>query len=145
MQMVWNEMMQARKFIGRRVYAKLLPATPNVAWAKLILHNRARPRAIYTLWMICHGKLGTKVRLHRLGMVNNNQCVFCPAAETIDHLFFECDTLRKTWVEILHWIGISHIPGNWNEELKWMLNCFGGKGWKAELVRLALTETLHEL
>ncbi|CAK8532362.1 unnamed protein product [Lathyrus sativus] len=145
MQMVWNEMVQAGRFIGRRVYANLLPATPNVVWAKLILHNRARPRAIYTLWMICHGKLATKARLNRFGMVNNDQCVFCSAVETIDHLFFECATLRKAWVETLLWIGIPHNPGNWNEERNWILNCYGGKGWKVDLVRLALTETLHEL
>ncbi|CAK8534098.1 unnamed protein product [Lathyrus sativus] len=145
MQGDWNEMVQAGRFIGRRMYANLLPATPKVAWSRLILHNRARPRAIYTLWMTCHGKLATKVRLNRFGMVDNNQCVFCPAAETIDHLFFDCATLRKIWVEILHWIGIPHNPGDWTEELNWMLNCFGGKGWKADLVRLALTETVHEV
>ncbi|CAK8542095.1 unnamed protein product [Lathyrus sativus] len=145
MQDAWNEMVQAGRFIGRRVYVNLLPATPNVVWAKLILHNRARPRAIYTLLMICHGKLATKARLNRFGMVNNNKCVFCSAVETIDHLFFECTILRQAWVETLLWIGIPHTPGNWNEEKNWILNCYGGKGWKADLVRLALTETLHEL
>ncbi|CAK8544456.1 unnamed protein product [Lathyrus sativus] len=111
MQDAWNEMVQAGRFIGRRVYVNLLPATPNVVWVKLILHNRARPRAIYTLWMISHGKLATKARLNRFGMVNNNKCVFCSAVETIDHLFFECTILRQAWVETLLWIGILALPG----------------------------------
>ncbi|KAL5173235.1 hypothetical protein HKD37_16G045827 [Glycine soja] len=72
---VWNEMLQSGRFIGRKVYGNLLPVTPNVGWTKLILHNRARPCAIFTLWMICHGNLTTKARLHRFGMLNNNQCL----------------------------------------------------------------------
>lgn len=145
MQNVWNEMLQSGRFIGRKVYGNLLPATPNVVWANLILHNRARPHAIFTLWMICHGNLATKARLHRFGMLNNNQCVFCTEVETIDHLFFDCFMLKKFWVGILHWLGIHHTPRIWNEEINWILNCYGGKGWKSELVRLALTETVHEL
>ncbi|KAG5071226.1 hypothetical protein JHK86_006437 [Glycine max] len=138
-------MLQSRRFIGRKVYGNLFPATPNVVWTKLILHNRARPRAIFTLWMICHENLATKARLHRFGMLNNNQCVFCTEVETIDHLFFDCFMLKKFWVGILHWLGIHHTPRIWNEEINWILNCYGGKGWKSELVRLALTETVHEL
>ncbi|KAH1264861.1 hypothetical protein GmHk_01G000690 [Glycine max] len=99
MQNVWNEMLQSGRFIGRKVYGNLLPDTPNVVWAKLILHNRARPRAIFTLWMICHGNLATKARLHRFEMLNNNQCVFC-AEWFSDGLALDMEaitTLHKKW------------------------------------------------
>ncbi|CAK8530494.1 unnamed protein product [Lathyrus sativus] len=144
-QSTWDAMLQMGKFHGRKVYQSLLPITPNVPWAKLILHNRARPRAIITLWTICHGKLATKSRLFRFGMINNNKCAFCNEEETIDHLFFCCVELKQIWSGILKWLGIQLTPKRWQEEMQWALSNYGGKGWQSDLVRLALTETLHEI
>ncbi|CAK8530499.1 unnamed protein product [Lathyrus sativus] len=144
-QSTWDAMLQLGKFHGGKVYQSLLPLTPNVPWAKLILHNRARPRAIITLWMICHGKLATKSRLFRFGMISNNKCAFCIEEEIIDHLFFCCVELKQIWSGVLQWVGIQHTPTRWQEEMQWALSNYGGKGWKSDLVRLALTETLHEI
>ncbi|CAK8572209.1 unnamed protein product [Lathyrus sativus] len=117
-QNTWNEILQTGKFLGRKVYQSLLPITPNVTWAKLILHNRARPQAIITLWMICHDKLPTKARLFRLGMLQNNKCGFCNEEETIDHLFFCCFKLKQIWSGVLQWMGIQRIPTRWKEEMQ---------------------------
>ena len=37
-----------------------------------------------------------------------------------------------------------HTPGGWQEELAWMINHGSGKGWKAMLLRSAITETVYE-
>lgn len=89
-QTLWDFMLKVGKFCGMKVYHRLLSDIPNVLWCSLVLHNRAMPRA----FMICHGKLATRVRLHRWGMVPTTQYLFCDQDETIDHLFLTVWNLR---------------------------------------------------
>ncbi|XP_058767868.1 uncharacterized protein LOC131641583 [Vicia villosa] len=102
----WLTMVQTHKFNGRKFYNLLQMDCPSVEWYNLVFHNKARPRAVFTLWMLCHGKLPTRMRLHRWGM---------------------------------------HEPGSWTHEMNWFLLHYRGKGWKADLIRLALAETVYEV
>lgn len=107
--------------------------------------NSARPRACFTLWLTCHGKLTTKDHLFRFGMTANMECCFCSGIELINHLFFECLTTRKIWIEILEWIQIQHNPEDWLKEMKWITHQTKGKSGKAVILKMAVTQTLHEI
>ena len=77
-------------------------------------------------------------------MISNNICVFCDKEETVDHLFFGCTKLKSIWKVVLNWLRIIHVPGFWFEEMNWILRHYHGKGWKYDLVRMAIAETIHE-
>ncbi|XP_058775467.1 uncharacterized protein LOC131649726 [Vicia villosa] len=92
---------------------------------------------------MCHKRLATRSRLMRFGFVQDNTCSFCTSEESYNHLFFDCAELRKIWVVVLDWIQIQHTPDKWDDELPWALSSCKGKGWKAKLLKLALTETIY--
>ena len=77
-------------------------------------------------------------------MISNSICAFCDQEESVNHLFFECTKLNRIWQAVLHWLRIIHVPGIWSEEMSWLLRKYHGKGWKSDLVRMALAETIHE-
>lgn len=56
-----------------------------VPWKRMFYGNAARPRALMTLWLDCHGKLPIKERLHWFSMLDNNIRCFCSNVEIIDH------------------------------------------------------------
>jgi hypothetical protein len=101
-QSLWDTMLQEGKFNGRKLYKALLPDAPTSNWCNLVLHNTARPKAVFILWLMCHGRLATRMRLHRLGLITNTQCVFCASDETLDHLFFGCLVSKQIWCKVLH-------------------------------------------
>lgn len=107
--------------------------SPDVTWHNLILHNKAMPRVVFVLQMLCHEKLPTRMRLHRWGMVSITNCVFCYHDEIIDHVFFECEIFNRLWKRVLAWMHIQHDPYDWQNVLKWILRNYNGKGWKADL------------
>ena len=112
-------------------------------WNRLFCGNPARPRALMTLWQVCHGRLPTKDRLLRFGMLGDKICCFCEGPESHDHLFFGCSVLGDVWKQVLEWIQVKHHPQEWNEELKWIIRHGKGKGHKASILKLEVTETVY--
>ncbi|XP_058782964.1 uncharacterized protein LOC131657602 [Vicia villosa] len=131
-QTLWMTMLQDKKCNGRKIYNMLQGGISNGVWYNLVLDNKARPIAVFALWMLCHRKLPTRMRLHRWGMINITTCVFCDQEETIDHMFFDCVVLKRIWKAVLNWMGIHHDPGNLTYELNWLLLHYRGKGWRAD-------------
>jgi hypothetical protein len=43
--------------------------------------NIARPRALFTFWLVCHGRLATKGRLSKFGVTVDVKCCFCAKEE----------------------------------------------------------------
>jgi hypothetical protein len=144
-QPTWNDMLSSTNFGRKKIYDKLMEAD-RVPWSNLLRNNCARPRAILTTWLACHGRLGTKDRLVRFGMITDKICSFCnEIEETLDHLLFECRTSHAIWKEVLHWIGVIHEPQKWVMELDWVLRMIGRKGWRAYLLKMAVTETIYNI
>ncbi|XP_058770309.1 uncharacterized protein LOC131643950 [Vicia villosa] len=141
---LWNHMSTAGKFSMRKVYNCLMEDI-SVPWYSLLMHNLARPRACITVWMLCHNHLPTKDRLYRFGIIGNTVCSLCGMEEdSANHLFFSCPKTAEIWHEILNWLGVCHIPQDWNHELQWILASTKGKGWRARILKLAVIETIHE-
>ncbi|XP_058750188.1 uncharacterized protein LOC131623207 [Vicia villosa] len=132
--------------IWNQVYDALIDDTPKVSWRFLLQCNSARPRALFTTWMLCHGRLPTKDRLIKFGFIQDSVCSLCNSApETSANLFFQCRTVKDIWQAILEWIEIKHTPQDWSMELQWILNTIRKKGWKAKLLKLAFSEAIYGL
>ncbi|XP_058742641.1 uncharacterized protein LOC131615169 [Vicia villosa] len=86
-------------------------------------------------------------RVQVKNMVNWNEIIMKPkfSDESLDHLFFYCPTLRHIWLEVLDWIQMKHIPGDWKHELEWLIKTSKGKSNKTAVLKLAITETIYEL
>ncbi|CAK8574064.1 unnamed protein product [Lathyrus sativus] len=97
------------------------------------------------LWLACHGRLATKDRLHKYGMIEDTECCFCEKNESLNHLFFECERLKSVWIEILRWAQINHTPGNWHSEMKWLIQHTKGKGVRVAVIKMAISETIYEI
>ena len=61
------------------------------------------------------------------------------------HLFFECESLKSVWKEILRWTQINHIPGGWHSEVKWLSQQTKGKGARAAVLKMSVSETVYEI
>ena len=60
---------------------------------------------IWFQYKIIFGILGTKDYLFKMKIVDSNQCRLCGQnAETIQHLFSQCEIVENLWTEIKQWI-----------------------------------------
>lgn len=104
-------------FKMKKAYRDLQSLNSKVSWRKIMYHNIARPHAIFILWLACNGRLATKDRLKKFGMVDNENCVFCSKQENIQHILFECCRMKGIWAEVLSWSKVHHVPLPWDGEL----------------------------
>ena len=88
--------MKSGKFTVKSLYEKLssvgLDRTFKHLWkAKIPLKIKI------WLWLIWHNVIATKDNMKKRNWVGDTTCSFCPANETISHLFFECPTAVYMW------------------------------------------------
>ncbi|XP_058747184.1 uncharacterized protein LOC131620196 [Vicia villosa] len=139
----WNAQMCARKFCKKKIYNGLLKNAETVPWRKIFYDNEARPRVVFITWLVCHGRLATKDRLKRFGILDNDNCVLCAGTETLNHLLFECNKMHDSWRETLNWMQMEHTPQNWEHELQWISHMSKKKSWKTRLLKTAFVETVY--
>lgn len=143
---IWDQEMQRKKFSLKLMYEALMQDDTLVPWRFRICRNRARPKAIITIWLVFHGRVATKDRFVCFGMLQDNICGLCKEQEeSIHHLFFACSETKPIWQAVLNWLEIMHDPKGWLEEKPWLLQYSESKGWKAEMMKLAVTKTLQEI
>ncbi|XP_058776822.1 uncharacterized protein LOC131651170 [Vicia villosa] len=115
----------------------------DICWKKLVHSNHARPRACFILWLVMLGRLPTKDRLAKIGIVTDGCCVFCPDSETLPHLFFQCEYTKRIWEQILVWNGYSRPVLEWDREKAWLISETGKKGWRRDILKISVTETIY--
>ncbi|XP_074283945.1 uncharacterized protein LOC141608498 [Silene latifolia] len=77
-------------------YDWLVEEYPDRAWHPWITNHLIIPRHKFTVWLIAHNRLLTMDRLMKMNIAHENECYFCgDAAESIDHLFFQCDFSKR--------------------------------------------------
>ncbi|CAK8562475.1 unnamed protein product [Lathyrus sativus] len=96
-----EDIMVGGKIKMSKMYMKLRERGQPVEWKTLVYGNNAKPRVNFILWLSFHGRLATKDRLLKYGMLDNSTYCFCTREETLNHLFFECESLKNIWEEIL--------------------------------------------
>ncbi|XP_058734333.1 uncharacterized protein LOC131606065 [Vicia villosa] len=137
-------MIASRRFSMKKVYTALIEDDAKVPWRCLFQHNPARPWALFTLWMLCHGRLPTKDRLIRFGLITESICSICKSeTETMSHIFFNCSNTSHIWIQILKWIEVDHHPLDLQNELRWIIEETKKKGWKAKILKLAFAESIY--
>ncbi|XP_058784922.1 uncharacterized protein LOC131659805 [Vicia villosa] len=95
--------------------------------------------------MACQNRLPTKDRLSKIGVITYGLCVYCDQMETSQHLFFACAETKRTWMQLLTWMRIRHIHGEWTEEVNWICSQTKGKSGRAKLLKLAATEMVYAI
>lgn len=106
----WDAMLTKKRFLMKEVYQQLIDDHSRVDWRHLMRNNYARPRALFTLWLGCHGRLATKDRLAKMDMLHNVQCDMCSSSiETHDHLMFECIVTKDILAGCCSgWVSFTH-------------------------------------
>lgn len=98
---MWSTILNREKIKTKDIYLKLLQEQEKKSWRKVFLDNGARPRAKFCLWLACQEKLATKERLKGFGILNEDECCFCSAHETQNHLLFECGIMQNILMKML--------------------------------------------
>ncbi|XP_058733395.1 uncharacterized protein LOC131605004 [Vicia villosa] len=141
-QTVWNAMCLKGKF-SCGIFYQACSAGNRLPWSSVCMRNLARPCAVFIFWLLCHRRLTTRSRLHRLGFISQTVCVFCDKEETDNHLFFDCEETKGIWSPILHWLQVAHSPNQWDDDYDWIIKMGNRKGWRAKLFKLAIVETVY--
>ncbi|XP_058750618.1 uncharacterized protein LOC131623628 [Vicia villosa] len=125
------------------MYQELRGELDQMDWRKLFFSNYARPRVVFILWLTVSGRLQTKDRFIRYGISVDAKCVFCSAEEAMDHLMLECSKTNGIWRNILTWIGYNRGPANWTIERTWLITETTKKGWRRDILKTAIAETVY--
>lgn len=94
----------------KKMYLALNNEYHEINWKKIFLNNVAQPIAQFVMWLAFHERLATKERLCTFGMEYNTNCCFCPQVESIQHIMFGCNEMKKIWKNVLSWIQMNHEP-----------------------------------
>ncbi|XP_070031558.1 uncharacterized protein [Nicotiana tomentosiformis] len=131
----------------RQIYLQLLGELPRVGWKCLVFQNSARPKAVFTMWLLLHGRLPTKDRLANWVLSVTPHCVMCQGqVETREHLFVQCSYAIELWKKIIKWIqGGQMITSCWDQHLQWIIKQGKGKSNKASIFRMIYVETSYAL
>ena len=73
------------------------------------------------MWLIEHNTILTKDNLLKRNWSGNMMCTFCSKPESIDHLFFECDTAKYIWSLVAFVLGANHKPTSFGKFWLWTL------------------------
>jgi len=74
--------------------------------------NLVPPKVEVFMWLTLLGRLNTKERLHRKGVLSANQvaCTFCSVQpESLDHVLLQCHISWKVWGSIAEDLGLELI------------------------------------
>lgn len=109
-----------RQSVIRQIYLQLLGVTSRLAWKCLMFQNKARPKAVFTMWLHLHGRLLTADRLLKWVIVVEPNCILCiQRAETKEHLFIKCLFTFQIWTKIFTWLGWNgQYWSNWDHYIE---------------------------
>ena len=105
------------------------------------------PKHSFILWLASLHRLHTMDRLQRHGVIASPECVLCgSAAETHDHLFFDCSFSSTVWRDITAKTLMTWPPFSWGSLIQWAslhLRC--RRDFRQVLARLVLSATVYFL
>lgn len=112
-----EDILNAGSYSIRDIYNKLRGDFPEVEWRKLLCNNQSSPKWIFILYIALQGRLYTRDKLIKWGILTSPFCSLCEGgAEDHEHLFFKCNYSTATWRKLLYWIGINRDAQGWTEK-----------------------------
>ncbi|XP_060184494.1 uncharacterized protein LOC132614137 [Lycium barbarum] len=134
------------QFPSKQFYQRLRGGFLKVSWRKLVCNNLGLPKWIFMLRLVAHGKLYTRDKLSKWGVICNVMCPLCDKeSESHSCLFFLCEMSAQIWQRLLQWQGITRRPKDWDAEIRWLTNYAKGKIAKAELYRIVLAAAAYTI
>ncbi|CAN6937297.1 unnamed protein product [Brassica oleracea] len=101
-------------FSTSKLWTSLNPPPPLVSWYKAVWFSQKIPKHSFMAWLLLKGRMLTKDRLRSWGLQVPAECLLCGhAAETANHLFFDCQFSTAVWNLLLagfEWL--THLPYN---------------------------------
>lgn len=112
-----------QKSLIRQMYLQVLGSYKKTEWRCLMIQNIARPKALFTMQLQCHGRLVTVDRLIKWGLQMNPTCVLCQGTiDTRDHLFGECAFSKDLWTRLIIQLQIRHDHNStWQQMCNWLI------------------------
>lgn len=69
-----------------------------VNWTRITCNRRVNLKVVFITWLLLQGRISTKDRLIQWGIVGDQRCILCNAAdETKEHLFFTYSCSQQIW------------------------------------------------
>lgn len=104
MQGNWSakELIKKKEISGKLCRVGLLNDSASETIWKNVNYSRLNNRQKDLAWLSVHGRLPCKEHLYKKHMVKSDKCVKngCTAAETIQHVFFECVYAKECWKRV---------------------------------------------
>lgn len=117
----------------------LLGNVQKVSWAKMC-QNAAPPKCIFITWLLFHERLATCGYLLRIGIHVDQICCLCGMEEEkIDHLFFDCEMVRKVWKGVTEWCRVNMPAVKWEMEKDFLISQCRTNCGKQRLYRCMVT------
>lgn len=106
------------------VYDLFKPTSRKVEWAEVIWQRYCVPKRSFVMWMAIQGRLPTKDRLNRFGLLVPTRCCLCrEEEEDHHHLFFHCRVAQSILQGVLQRMCLQ--VHNWSLSL--LLGMFQGR------------------
>ncbi|XP_057791251.1 uncharacterized protein LOC131008384 [Salvia miltiorrhiza] len=139
---VWKPSLQG-KVSAALAFSHHAHKFPKVSWGTWIWEPFIPIRRSLVCWRLLHGRMPTYDRLIKQGLVMPNWCSFCHRdAETPEHLFWNCDSVRPSWNTFCIWFGFPEALGSadihsflvlaWGRKLSTQIS----KYWKAGIITM---------
>ncbi|XP_070028797.1 uncharacterized protein [Nicotiana sylvestris] len=99
---LYEEILKTSHLSIEKIYNKLRGDYPKVSWKRLICNNSGYPKWIFILQLEALGRLYTRDRLAKWGVMTELICPLCDNHdESIEHLFFKCNFSASLWGKML--------------------------------------------
>ncbi|KAF8081654.1 hypothetical protein N665_0872s0001 [Sinapis alba] len=109
-------------FSTYKVWISLNPPPPVVSWCKAVWFSQRIPKHAFILWLILKNRMLTRDRLRSWGLVVPAECLLCGhAAETVNHLVFECQFSVAAWNMMLSRVRLTY-PVSLHAIILWLTN-----------------------
>ncbi|XP_026459010.1 uncharacterized protein LOC113359627 [Papaver somniferum] len=134
-------------FTVKHTYNALVGAGDKIFWKSLVWFKSHVPRHSFISWLGFHGRLKTKDKMVKWGLMQSAPCSLCEnGIETIEHIFHDCRFVVSIWTCLLLKMGyVREVSSSWLEEVKWCVNAFAGQGLVARIKKLILNCFMYHI
>lgn len=105
----------------KQLYLQQLGSLPKVEWKDIMVKNLARPKAIFSMWLIIHERMMTTDRLLKWNINMDPLCAFCKLPETHAHLLCKCIIISGLWKDAFNWLQLQVQLETWAQLVTWFV------------------------
>lgn len=119
---------------------------PSVPQSKVIWFKHAVPRWSLTQWMAVLGRLSTRDRLQKWGVIRDAQCVLCQqSTETHGHLFSRCAYSSQLWRSIQSSQNPCCPFDELSQVIGWMVQYGNGDQFSCLVSKISLAALIYHI